>query len=125
MTSSRALSLSLTFVLSACTVADPCVGLSCGACPDTFVVRVTLEGGGTEATIDGDPCVPDGATFVCSARPGVGESTVLVEAPGFASSMESVVVEPPPAGCCMCSPTVTRSITLSRGGTSDAGLDAM
>lgn len=122
MTFSRCIlvvAITLALALSGCS-SSPCSGALCGPCPETFVVRVTLEGGGTDVEADGVPCFADGSEFVCSVSPGVGTHTVLIQAPGFVTSTERVIVAPPPAGCCTCSPQVTRSVTLRPDGT-DAG----
>lgn len=114
--------LGVTLAIAGCS--RPQCNAICGPCEESFVARVTLTGGGSGVEIDGTPCAEGGTVFVCSVSPGVGARTVLIRAPGFVTSSESVITTPPPDGCCTCSPQITRNVTLRPDGTDAGARDA-
>lgn len=106
---------------------DDCSDVLCGACPQALELRVRLAVPGTGEVIatgvDGVACSAAGdGSFTCgksSLAPGT--YTITLSATAHEPETITFTLAPPPAGCCVCSGSFSRELTLTRSSVAPDG----
>jgi hypothetical protein len=117
----RALFLLSVVSIAGCSSA-PCDAV-CGPCEDSLTVNVTGVSSASVVTLDGVACGIVGSQATCHEDLSVGAHDAIVVVDGVSTTLH-VTIAAAPAGCCTCSPNVTREIAAEPtidGGAADAG----
>lgn len=111
---------------SACS-GDDCTGVLCGPCAQAIDLRVRLAGVATGVVtasgVEGVACgaAGDGSFFCGASSVAPGTYTLTLAAPGHQSETITFTLAPPGPGCCACSGSFSRELTLARAADSDGG----
>lgn len=120
--------LGLVVGISGCSGDEDCAGVLCGPCPQAIQMHVRLAGVAsgvvTASGVDGVGCSAAGdGSFYCNASSvAPGTYTLTIAAPGHVPETVTFTLAPRGAGCCACSGSVSRELTLASSTDSDGGL---